>query len=178
MTDLVGGCRARKDCPRLEAYGTVDELNSCLGWLAAGVEGEGSPCHREHLECIHGCQGVLLAMGAVLATDWAAGGRTRQAVTDEDVAALEATIDRWSGELPPWRGFVLPGGTEAAARAHVCRTVCRRAERRILSLATEADVPGAVLRYVNRLSDLLYVLACHLNFLAGKEEILWQKRMG
>ena len=170
MTDLVGGCRARKDCARLEAYGTVDELNSHLGLLAAIMDEDPA------INCLHGCQAVLLSMGAVLATDGEAGGRTHQVVTDEDVASLERTIDLWSAELPPWRGFVLPGGTEAAARAHVCRTVCRRAERRILTLAGEAAVPGEVLRYVNRLSDLLYVLAGRLNFLAGKEEILWQKR--
>ena len=170
MTDLVGGCRARKDCARLEAYGTVDELNSHLGLLAVAVDDEMAR------NCIYGCQAVLLSMGAVLATDEDAGGHTRQVVTDEDVAALERTIDLWSGELPHWRGFVLPGGTEAASRAHVCRTVCRRAERRILALAREAKVPGEVLRYVNRLSDLLYVLAGRMNFLAGKEEILWEKR--
>ncbi|MCM1372087.1 MAG: cob(I)yrinic acid a,c-diamide adenosyltransferase [Bacteroides sp.] len=171
MTDLVGGCRVRKDCMRLEAYGTVDELNSHMGLLVAAMDDETA------INCIHGCQSVLLAMGAVLATDKEAGGHTGQAVTDGDIAGLERTIDAWSEDLPPWRGFVLPGGTEAAARAHVCRTVCRRAERCILALAREADVPGEVLRYVNRLSDLFFVLAQRLNFLAGKEEILWQKRM-
>lgn len=170
MTDLVGGCRVRKDCVRLEAYGTVDELNSNMGLLAALTDDETA------VKCIHGCQAVLLAMGAVLATDEEAGGHTSQAVTDDDIAGLEHTIDLWSVDLPPWRGFVLPGGDRAAAQAHVCRTVCRRAERRILALAQEAAVPVEVLRYVNRLSDLLFVLAGRLNFLTGKEEILWQKR--
>lgn len=185
MTDLAGGSRVRKDSARLEAYGTVDELNSMLGWLLAGLD---CPDHTDHIEgterqdktdlreSLHECQAVLFSMGAVLATDEEAGGHTYQAVTEEDIAAIEKTIDRWSEELPAWRGFVLPGGTEAAARAHVCRTVCRRAERRILALSQEAAVPGEVLRYVNRLSDLLYVLAGRINFLAGEEEILWQKR--
>lgn len=177
MTDLVGGSRVRKDSARLEAYGTVDELNSMMGWLAAGLESIESIDHLDLLETVHGCQAVLLSMGAVLATDTEAGGHTRQAVTEEDIASLEKTIDRWSEELPPWRGFVLPGGTEAAARADVCRTVCRRAERRILALSAESEVPREVLGYVNRLSDLLYVLARRINFLTGKEEILWQKRM-
>ncbi len=170
MTDLVGGCRVRKDCVRLEAYGTVDELNSNLGLLVVAMGDETA------INCIHECQAVLFAVGAVLATDEEAGGHTMQAVTAEDIAYVERMIDLWSTDLPGWRGFVLPGGTEAAARAHVCRTVCRRAERNILTLAQETDVAGEVLQYVNRLSDLLFVLAQRLNFLAGKEEILWQKR--
>lgn len=170
MTDLVGGCRVRKDCARLEAYGTVDELNSNMGLLAALADDE------TIVSRIHECQAVLLAMGAVLATDEEAGAHTYQVVTDDDIAVLEHTIDLWSVDLPPWRGFVLPGGSMAAAQAHVCRTVCRRAERRILALAREVAVPMEVLRYVNRLSDLLFVLAGRLNFLKGKEEILWQKR--
>lgn len=171
MTDLVGGHRVRKDCARLEAYGTVDELNSHLGWLAAAMEGD-----AEGLDCVHVCQGVLLSMGAVLATDAGAGGHTRQAVTEEDVVALERVMDLWSGQLPPWRGFVLPGGSEAASRAHVCRTVCRRAERCILRLSAEAEVPGEVLCYMNRLGDVLFLLSQRLNAMAGTEEILWQKR--
>ncbi len=169
MTDLVGGCRVRKDCARLEAYGTVDELNSHLGLLVAAMSDE------TDINCIRECQAVLFAVGAVLATDEKGGGHTRQTVTAEDVGRVEHTIDQWSRDLPPWRGFVLPGGTEAAARAHVCRAVCRRAERNILTLAGEAEVAGEVLRYVNRLSDLLFVLAQRMNFLAGREEILWQK---
>ncbi len=170
MTDLVGGCRVRKDCARLEAYGTVDELNSHMGLLAAAMTDE------TDINCIRECQAVLFSVGAVLATDEEAGGHTRQAVTAEDIWRVECTIDQWSKDLPPWRGFILPGGTEAAARAHVCRTVCRRAERCILTLAREAEVAGELLCYVNRLSDLLFVLAQRLNFLAGREEILWQKR--
>ena len=98
-----------------------------------------------------------------------------QAVNSEDIAALEKQMDEWNASLPGWRGFVLPGGVESAARAQVCRTVCRRAERRILALAQEAEVPQEVMQYMNRLSDFLFVLALHENFLAGRDEILWQK---
>ncbi len=169
MTDLVGGIRVRKDCVRLEAYGTVDELNSHMGLLVAAMDDESA------INCINECQAVLFSVGAVLATDGEAGGHTRQAVTAEDIERVERTIDLWGEGLPPWRGFVLPGGVEAAARAHVCRTVCRRAERYILSLSRESEVDANVLCYVNRLSDLFFVLAQRLNFLGGKEEILWQK---
>ncbi len=170
MTDLVGGCRVRKDCLRLEAYGTVDELSSQMGLLAASI------CDETDINSIRECQAVLFSVGALLATDEKAGGHTLQVVTAEDIDRVESMIDCRSGDLPPWRGFVLPGGVECAARAHVCRTVCRRAERCILRLAQEAEVPSEVLCYVNRLSDLFFVLAQRLNFLAGREEILWQKR--
>ncbi len=170
MTDLVGGCRVRKDCQRLEAYGTVDELSCNLGLLATLTTDEMA------IKCIRDVQSVLFSVGAILATDEAAGGHTRRVVTPQDVAEIESTIDLWTQDLPPWRGFVLPGGCQAAAQAHVCRTVCRRAERCILGLAQEAPVHGEVLRYVNRLSDLFFVMAGRLNKLAGTEEIIWQNR--
>lgn len=170
MTSLVGGSRVCKNCARLEAYGTVDELNSHLGLLLAAMSDE--TAKKEVIEC----QNVLFCMGAVLASDEETGKCTAQSVEDKDVEALEQTIDRWSAMLPPWRGFVLPGGVESAARAQVCRTVCRRVERQILTLAGETPIPYQVIQYVNRLSDFLYVLALRENFLAGKDEILWQKR--
>lgn len=170
MTSLVGGQRVRKDCARLEAYGTVDELNSHLGLLQASVSDE--TARKALLEC----QNVLFCMGAVLASDEETGRATMQAVEGCDVEALERLIDEWGAALPPWRGFVLPGGVESAARAQVCRAVCRRAERLIYTLAQEANVPAEVLQYMNRLSDFLYVLALRENFLAGREEIIWQKR--
>lgn len=169
MTSLVGGKRVRKDCVRLEAYGTVDELNSHLGLLLVSLTDENAK------NAVIECQNVLFCMGAVLATEAEEGRSTMKAVCDEDIIALERQIDEWNTALPGWRGFVLPGGVESAARAQVCRAVCRRAERRILALAQEAEVPCEVLMYVNRLSDFLFVLALHENFLAGRDEILWQK---
>lgn len=170
MTSLVGGKRVRKDCARLEAYGTVDELNSHLGFLLTVLTDETA---RNSIVAV---QNVLFCMGAVLATEEDAAANMMQSVFPEDVELLERQMDEWNAVLPGWRGFVLPGGVESAARAQVCRAVCRRAERRILALAMEAQVPDEVLRYVNRLSDFLFVLALHENFLAGKDEILWQKR--
>lgn len=169
-TSLVGGKRVRKDCVRLEAYGTVDELNSHLGLLLAVLTDETAR------NSIVDVQNVLFCMGAVLATEEDAVANMMQSVLPEDVELLERQMDEWNATLPGWRGFVLPGGVESAARAQVCRAVCRRAERRILALASEARVPDEVLRYVNRLSDFLFVLALRENFLAGKDEILWQKR--
>ena len=169
-TSLVGGRRVRKDCTRLEAYGTVDELNSHLGLLLSVLADEAA---RDSIIAV---QNVLFCMGAVLATEEDCGIKIMQSVLPEDVESLERQMDEWNEALPWWRGFVLPGGVESAARAQVCRTVCRRAERCILTLAREAYVSDEVLRYVNRLSDFLFVLALRENFLAGKDEILWQKR--
>lgn len=170
MTSLVGGKRVRKDCTRLEAYGAVDELNSHLGLLMASLTDETA------INSVMACQNVLFCVGAVLASELEGGKTLPQTIAPEDVSALERQMDEWNAVLPGWRGFVLPGGVESAARAQVCRAVCRRAERRILALASEAHVPAEVLRYVNRLSDFLFVLALHENFLAGRDEILWQKR--
>ena len=170
MTSLVGGKRVRKDCARLEAYGTVDELNSHLGLLLASLTDEMAK------NSVVECQNVLFSVGAVLATEAEEGRPMVQAVSPEDIAVLEKQMDEWNASLPGWRGFVLPGGVESAARAQVCRTVCRRAERRILALAQETEVPQEVMQYMNRLSDFLFVLALHENFLAGRDEIIWQKR--
>ena len=169
-TSLVGGRRVRKDCARLEAYGTVDELNSNLGLLLSVLTDETA---RNSIIAV---QNVLFCMGAVLATEEDSATEMVQSVLPEDVESLERQMDEWNAALPGWRGFVLPGGVESAARAQVCRAVCRRAERRILALAQESQVPVEVLQYVNRLSDFLFVLALHENLLAGKDEILWQKR--
>lgn len=170
MTSLVGGKRVSKSSVRLEAYGTVDELNSYLGLLLVSLTDETAR------NCIIESQSILFSVGAVLATEVEDVKTLPQAVHAEDVEALERQMDEWNAALPGWRGFVLPGGVESAARAQVCRAVCRRAERRILTLAHEAEVPKEVIQYVNRLSDFLFVLALRENFLAGRDEILWQKR--
>ena len=169
-TSLVGGTRVPKDCARLEAYGTLDELNSQLGLLLTYLTDD-----TDRQQLIR-CQGDLFAAGSMLATEPDSTRQPIKTITAEDVEELEHATDRAGEGLPPWRGFTLPGGSQGAAVAHVCRTVCRRAERRILTLSHEAPVDPFVLSYVNRLSDYLYVLACRINFLAGKEEILWEKR--
>lgn len=170
MTSLNGGERVSKTDIRVEAYGTVDELNACIGLLVTYLEPE------EERQLLLGVQSDLFVIGAYLATDAA---HERQAaakvVTDEDVARLEQAIDRAEDGLPAWRGFVLPGGSRGASVCHLCRTVCRRAERRILELAATAPVADSVRAYVNRLSDYLFVLSRRMLFLEGREEIIWKK---
>lgn len=170
QTSLVGGTRVSKACTRLEAYGTVDELNSQLGLLITYVTED---VDRERLIR---CQSELFSVGSQLATEPDSKRPPIRVITPQDIADLELAIDMANDGLPGWRGFTLPGGSRGAAQAHVCRTVCRRAERRIYALAQEAPVDDLVAAYVNRLSDYLYVLACRLNFLAGVEENLWVKR--
>ena len=166
-TSLVGGKRVPKECPRLESYGTIDELNAQVGLLLTYVE---EPVDRE---CLIGIQSRLFVIGAQLATE--SPNEPSCVVTLDDVSNLEQSIDQASEGLPKWRGFTLPGGCRAAALAHVCRTVCRRAERRILALKATEPVDANLIKYVNRLSDYFYVLALRLNFLQGTEEILWKK---
>lgn len=167
-TQLASGQRVSKTSLRLEAYGTVDELQSQLGLLLTYVT---SDADRRQLLC---CQRQLFAIGAILATVDASAHTPP--VAAEDIAALERAIDQAAEGLPRWRGFVLPGGSRAAAHCHVCRTVCRRAERRILSLHEQEPVEPHLLAYVNRLSDYLFVLASRMNHLEGVEEILWENR--
>lgn len=168
-TSLVGGKRVDKACARLESYGTIDELNSQVGLLLTYVE---EPQDRE---CLISIQNCLFVVGAQLATETESAHVLQSTITADDVSALEKSIDQATEGLPKWRGFTLPGGCRAAAHAHVCRTVCRRAERRILALNASEPVNPDLIAYINRLSDYFYVLALRLNFLHGTEEILWQK---
>jgi len=165
QTSLVGGKRVSKTHPRLEAYGTVDEFSSHLGLLASMIEDEH---HRKQIQQI---QSVLFDLSTILATE----PESKYQPSPLDPALIdgvEAEIDALQAQLPSLRSFILPGGTMAASQAHVCRTVCRRTERRILQMTAECEVDPNVLRYVNRLSDYLFVLARHINFQAGTEEIL------
>lgn len=166
-TSLVGGKRVPKDCARLESYGTIDELNAQVGLLLTYVS---EPVDRETLI---GIQNNLFVIGAQLATE--APQVPSVIITSVDVTKLEQSIDVASEGLPKWRGFTLPGGCRPAALAHVCRTICRRAERRILTLNSSEEVAPELLAYVNRLSDYFYILALRLNFLQGTDEILWHK---
>lgn len=171
QTSLADGTRTSKCCARLESYGEVDELNCHVGLLLALVSNE------QIEEMLLEVQRTLFSVGAMLATPPQAAHAVRHAVTSEQVHALEHTIDLLHDGLPPWRGFTLPGGTQAASQAQVCRAVCRRAERRICTLAEmEGGVDSCLLAYVNRLSDMFYVLALRLNYLDGKEEKMWLQR--
>lgn len=169
-TGLYGGGRVRKDAPRIEAYGTVDELNAVLGLARAAVP----PADIDAL--LARVQNELFDVGAELATrDPAAKGTV--AVGPERIAALEAAIDHYEATLPPLKTFVLPGGTPAAAALHHARTVCRRAERRVITLATLPDeaVSPRMIVYLNRLSDLLFVLARAANAAAGVPDVRWER---
>lgn len=160
-TGLGNGARVRKDDLRVEAYGTVDELNSTLGVIQA----IGIPNDPAQLLAV--IQQKLFDLGGELCipetTVLAAG----------DVEQLEIALDQLNAELPPLKDFILPGGNPAAAACHMARTVCRRAERRVISLAARAPVNEFSIGYLNRLSDLLFVLARSLNVNSGDAEVLW-----
>ena len=168
-TSLVGGLRVSKTDVRLESYGTVDELNSHIGLLISLIKDE------HDIEILTRVQNLLFVVGSNLATDQS-NTELRQAsvVHAEEIMTLELEIDRIDAELPPLRAFVLPGGCQASAQCHVCRTVCRRAERRILALGEQAEVQPELLQFVNRLSDYLFVLASKINIDEKKSEIFWQ----
>jgi cob(I)alamin adenosyltransferase len=174
-TGLFGGGRVPKDHLRVEAYGAVDELNACLGMAIVQLRAEGD---AELAERLLGVQRDLFAIGANLATPAPAdGGRHNPHVPRLDagrVGEMEGWMDEADAELPPLRVFVLPGGTEAAARLHVARTVCRRAERRVVALAREAQITEDVVVYMNRLSDLLFTLARLANARRGVEDVPWE----
>jgi cob(I)alamin adenosyltransferase len=173
-TDLFGGERVPKDHRRVEAYGAVDELNAVVGVAAAQ-----SP-HEDLRELARRVQSALFDLGAHLATPDAAR-RAKAGVADpedETVSELERSIDALEEELEPLKRFVLPAGTPAAAAFHVARAVCRRAERRVVELHRGDPLVPAALRYVNRLSDLLFVLARVENRRAGVAEVEWRGRRG
>lgn len=164
-TALIGGVRVEKNHPRLEAYGTVDELNSHLGLLISEVE-DILPSAVTTLRTV---QDQLFVVGAALANP---GGV--QTIDDASVAEIESAIDTLDSELTPSKTFILPAGSHAACQAHVARTVCRRAERHATALAGIVDnVSDGLLRYLNRLSDYLFVLARALNAAEGVAETPW-----
>lgn len=169
-TSLFGGDRVPKDHARVAAYGDVDELNAALGWA---LSVEPADLERPLMEAI---QRDLFAIGAELATpEPETLQRTRPGMTigPDRVEALERAIDALAEALPPLRSFILPGGTPKAAALHLGRTVCRRAERRVVALSHAAAVSPAILRYLNRLSDLLFMLARTANAGAGRGDIAW-----
>ncbi len=166
-TGLFGGGRVRKSSTRVEAYGTIDELNACIGLAAT------EPLSEELFAGLAAIQSDLFTMGAELACVPGREEKLRlQLLGDADVERLEAFIDRMETGLAPLTTFVLPGGTRAAALLHLARTVCRRAERAILALD---DTPPrfTIVQYVNRLSDLLFVMARLANHHAGRPDVPW-----
>ncbi|MCM1004890.1 MAG: cob(I)yrinic acid a,c-diamide adenosyltransferase [Prevotella sp.] len=170
-TSLVGGTRIAKDDIRLEAYGTIDELSSQLGLLLALADS--SIAVQAQIRHI---QNKLFNVGAYLATQPAPGTKPEpQGLTAEDIKDLEEGIDALDAEVPKANAFILPGGTVGAAQAHVARTVCRRAERHIIGLSKESYVSPSVIKYINRLSDFLFILARAYNFNAEVKDYIWEK---
>jgi len=168
-TSLVGGNRVPKTHIRLESYGTIDELNSFVGWLLCAIEEKGT---KNFLSLI---QHKLFNVSSYLATDSEDPSIERKCgITDDDISLIEKEIDQLDALLPKLRRFVLPGGNEAAARAHICRTVCRRAEREIYRLKEKYTVDQYILSFINRLSDYFFVLARTENHKSGKE-IYWEQ---
>lgn len=179
MTSLVGGIRVRKDSPRLEAYGTMDELSSQIGLLIANL-------NETELKLLQRVQNNLFNISSMLATDvealreseaeWVGTyleslERAAEALEKTETPLLEQEIDRMNAEMEPLDSFILPGGSVAAAQCHVCRAVCRRAERRAVAALNGYE---GILRYINRLSDYLFVLARKINIICGMDEKKWE----
>ncbi len=168
-TSLFGGARVSKATLRVDAYGTVDELNAVLGWARAAAPESLSD------SVLAQAQEACFRLGALVATT-PGGDPSVAALEESDVARLEAAIDEAEEGLSELTSFILPGGTEASARRHVARTVCRRAERALVALSSEDQVDMLLIRWLNRLSDLLFVLARRANHDAGVDDVPWTPR--
>jgi cob(I)alamin adenosyltransferase len=171
-TSLFGGGRVPKDHLRVDAYGQLDELSAVLGLLIVALPADEL---RDQLQQV---QNELFDLGAELATPPASRLEYKlpPGVEEADWRRLEKLLDAYDAQVPPLRTFILPGGHETAARAHLARTVCRRAERAVVRLAHDEEVRADVITYLNRLSDFLFVVARLLNVRAGVAEVEWQKR--
>jgi cob(I)alamin adenosyltransferase len=161
-TGLGDGSRVSKDSPRVRALGELDELNSAIGVLLA----EEPPA--DIAEALAAVQHDLFDLGGEVSIP----GHTL--LTDQQVAGLDATIEAWNAELPPLKEFILPGGTRSAAAAHLARTVCRRAERALVALGEKEKIGEPARRYLNRLSDLLFIAGRRLNRHAGRTDVQWR----
>ncbi|MEW6196269.1 MAG: cob(I)yrinic acid a,c-diamide adenosyltransferase [Bacteroidota bacterium] len=170
-TSLFGGKRVLKDDPRLNAYGTVDELNSILGLTAIEVQTD------ELKSIIKSIQNDLFTLGSDLATPMEKENKNFviPRIDEKFSLRLESLIDKFDTQLPGLKNFILPGGSKGAGYLHLARTVCRRAEREVVSLSKVVDIGTHIIVYLNRLSDLLFVLARFENFSNGIEDISWQK---
>jgi cob(I)alamin adenosyltransferase len=171
-TSLIGGTRVEKHHYRLEAYGTVDELNAHVGMIRSW------PNETSINKTIIGIQEQLFMIGAYLATDDNISDlRTKLNCNESEIEVLEKEMDKMEEALPPLKNFILPGGHPAPTYAHIARTVCRRAERRVNQMAEETEVANWVIRYLNRLSDYFFVLSRHLSNFYQKDEIPWKPQL-
>jgi cob(I)alamin adenosyltransferase len=179
-THLASGERVPKDAPRLECYGAIDELNSYIGMAAFSVDEFLAACPRlrELAAVLTRVQHELFNLGSVLATT-PGNIHPRQArITEAEIGKLESEIDAMNEGLPQLRSFVLPGGSRLNAELHVCRTVCRRAERLLVSASRQEEIDTVNLRYLNRLSDAFFVWSRWASLVMGVEEVLWSPNLG
>ena len=174
-TRLAGGQTVLKDSRRIEAYGTVDELNAFVG--AACLSAEAEPALAALARTLRRVQHELFNLGSILATLPEDVHPKQACVTDADIAQLERDIDAANADLEPLRSFVLPGGTRANCDLHIARTVCRRAERLLVAAAREEQVPPEAVRYLNRLSDALFVWSRWVSHVAQTPETLWEPNL-
>lgn len=175
-TRLVGGQKVAKDEARIDCYGTVDELNSFVGAARASAESSfsASPLLRDFAAILKRIQHELFNLGSILATLPEDVHPKQPRITSADVELLEHDLDAANAELATLRSFVLPGATRLDAELHICRTVCRRAERLLVKLAREQSVPAEAIQYLNRLSDAFFVWSRWVNHVLGVPETLWQ----
>ncbi len=166
-TSLASGTRIRKDHPRLEAYGTVDELNAHLGVIQSGIP---DPLEKHRLTAI---QNRVFIVSSTLAVDDPRFLEKLPKILEEDITDLEQAMDRMLDLMPPLKNFILPAGHMLVAQCHVARTVCRRAERMMITVGNEIDVEPFLIRYINRLSDYLFVLARKCSYDLGAGETIW-----
>lgn len=169
-TGLIGGRRVKKYDSRLEAYGTIDELNAVIGVLRS------SKLPGDVIEMLNKIQNKLFNIGSLLASDEKVEAFTANlTITLENIKDLEDAIDEYQNQLPELTHFIIPGGDFSSAQCHVARTVCRRAERRILEFAEHSKVHAEIIIYINRLSDFFFVLSRKLAFDNNSEELKWKK---
>ena len=169
MTSLYGGKRISKDDIRIEAYGTVDELNAHIGMLIASLPND------DQKELLFEIQKRLFTIGSILASDPSKELPTPD-LKEADITVLEDAMDNMDAVLEPLRNFVLPGGSKSNSTAHICRTVSRRAERRVISLSNHEEVASILIKYLNRLSDYFFILGRKIAYDLGHEETPWHAR--
>jgi cob(I)alamin adenosyltransferase len=175
-TSLAGGQRLPKDAPRIEAYGTVDELNAFVGAACLTAEGLAAdyPDMIQMALILKRVQHELFNLGSILATKPEDVHPRQAQITSAEVELLESEIDQMNADLPKLRSFVLPGGCRANVELHLCRTVCRRAERICVALARQEEVPAEAIKYLNRLSDAFFVWSRWVSSRLGAPEVLWE----
>lgn len=170
-TSLIGGERVAKSSPRIECYGTVDELNAAIGLVQCSL---GSPSAAELSPILERVQNELFNLGSLLATPDPERRKKAPQIGGRHIEALEADLDRLNEKLPELKSFVLPGGGLASAHLHLARTICRRAERHCVALAANEDIGEHLVAYLNRLSDALFVFGRFAAVSSGESEVLWK----